>query len=421
MVAVKTQRAWLVPAGFFCLALVLRVLVAVFTRYKLQADAVFYFGTARNVASGLGYLLPDGRFLGSVPPTYPLFLAAVFKIFGVGLVPAVGAQVAVGAATTVLVYYLARVYFNARVAAWAAALFAVHPVYIWASRVVLTETLTTFLLAAALLTYEKTSRGSARFALITGLLLAAATLCRSSCFVVSLVLIAALPFYRMAGRAARLRTAALAAAAFLALVGLWTYRNYRVFGTPVPLTLNAGQIFYEGNFRLGRGEFPTSVALRRSREFTEKVRVYWGTPRADLEYERFYEAKARELLNRNRLRFALSLPRKFVHFFSPAAAAERAGFVVWFVVGGLLLVASWAGILLFRGPPSRTFALLSPVAATALTHAVLKPLVRFRIPVEFILIIYAAAFVAFCLGGLRGRSRPPGDRRPGAGGLSLPT
>lgn len=194
-----------------------------------------------------------------------------------------------------------------------------------------------------------------------------------------------------------MRTAALAAAAFLALTGLWTYRNYRVFGAPIPLTLNAGQIFYEGNFRLGRGEFPTSVALRRSREFAEEVRVYWGTPRADLEYERFYRAKGRELLTRYPLRFALSLPGKFVRFFGPGVGAKRAGFVVWLFVGGLLLVASWAGILLFRGPPSRTFVLLSPLAVTALTHTVLKPLVRFRIPVEFILIIYAAAFVAFCL------------------------
>ena len=406
MLDVKRQRAWLIPAGFFCLALVLRVLVAVFTRYRLQADAVFYFGTARNIASGLGYVLPDGRFLGSVPPAYPLFLAGVFKIFGVGLAPAVAAQVAVGAATTLLVYYVARVYFDGRVAALAAALFAVYPVYIWASRVVLTETLTTFLLAAALLTYEKTSRGSAAFALITGLLLAAAALCRSSFNVAALVLIAALPFHPMGGRAARLRTTALAAAAFLALTGLWTYRNYRVFGAPVPSTLNAGQIFYEGNFALGRGEVPTSVALRRSPEFAEEVGVYWGTPRADMEYERFYGAKAWELLNHNRLRFALSLPGKFVHFFSPAASAERAGFVVWTVVGGLVLVAAWAGILLFRVPMSRAFALLSPVVAAALTHTILKPLVRFRIPVEFILIIYAAAFVAFCFGRARVRPRP---------------
>lgn len=403
MMDVKRQQAWLVPAGFFCLALVVRALVAALTQYKLQADAVFYFGTARNVASGLGYVLPDGRLLGSVPPAFPLFLAGVFKVFGIGLGQAVAAQVVVGAATTVLVYYLARHYFGNKTALIAAAIFAVHPVYVWTSRVVLSETLATFLLAAALLAYARASRGSPAFALVTGLLLAATALCRSSFFVVALALTAGLAFYRMGGPAARVRAVALAAAAFVALTGLWTYRNYRVFGAFVPSTLNAGQILYEGNMRLAGGDVPTSVALRRSPEFAERVGAYSGTPRADLEYERFYREKAFELLGRYRLRFALSLPGKFVHFFSPAPSArKKAAFVVWGVGGGLLTVAAWAGILLFRRPASRTFALLAPVGAVALAHTVLKPLLRFRVPIEFILIIYAAAFAAFCLERARG-------------------
>ena len=405
MMDVKRQRAWLVPAGFFCLALVVRALVAALTQYKLQADAAFYFGTARNVASGLGYVLPDGRFLGSVPPAFPVFLAAVFKVFGVGLTQAVAAQVVLGAATAVLVYYLARHYFGNKTAFIAAAIFSVHPVYVWTSRVVLSETLATFLVAAALLAYARASRGSAAYAVVTGLLLAATALCRSSLLVVALVLTAGSAFYRMGGWAVRVRTVALVAAAFLALTGLWTYRNYRVFGAFVPSTLNAGQILYEGNMRLAGGDVPTSVALRRSPEFAERVGPYWGTPRADLEYDRFYREKAFELLGRYRLRFARSLPGRFVHFFSPAPTArKRVPFVVWIVVGGLLTVAAWAGILLFRRPASRTFALLAPVAAVALTHVVLKPLLRFRVPVEFILIIFAAAFAAFCLERARGLS-----------------
>jgi 4-amino-4-deoxy-L-arabinose transferase-like glycosyltransferase len=409
MVGTERQRAWLIPAGFFCLALFVRAMVAVLTRYHLQADAVFYFVTAKNVASGLGYILPDGRFLGSVPPAFPLFLAAVFKLFGIGLTQAVAAQVAVGAATTVLVYYGATTYFDGRVAAVAAAIFAFHPVYVWASRVVLSETLATFLLAAALLAYARAFRGSWFFALASGLLLGAAALCRSSLYLVALTLMAGLAFYRMGGAAARVRAVALTAVAFLALTGLWTYRNYRVFGEFVPATLNAGQILYEGNMRLGRGEVPTSVALRRSPEFAARLESLWGTPRADLEYERFYRTKASELLRRYPGRFALSLPGKLVHFFDPAPPPKRkALFAVWTVVGGLLMVASWAGMLLFRRPASRTFALLSPVAAVALGHVVLKPLLRFRTPVDFILIIYAAAFAAFCFQ----RLRRPSPARP---------
>lgn len=403
MMEAKRQRAWLVPAGFFCLALVVRALVAALTSYKLQADAVFYFETARNVANGVGYVLPDGRFLGSVPPAFPLFLAGVFKVFGVGLTQAVAAQLVVGAATAVLVYYLARHYFGNKTAVIAAAIFAVHPIYVWTSRVVLSETLATFLVAAALLAYARASRGSAAYAVVTGLLLAAAALCRSSLLVVALVLTAGLAFYRMGGWAVRARTVALVAAAFLALTGLWTYRNYRVFGAFIPSTLNAGQVLYEGNMRLAEGDVPTSVELRRSAEFDERLGPHWGTPGADLEYDRFYREKASELLERYRMRFVRSLPGRFVHFFSPAPSArKKVAFTVWIVIGGLLTVAAWAGVLLFRRPASRTFALLAPVLTVALTHVVLKPLLRFRVPVEFILIIYAAAFAAFCLERARG-------------------
>jgi hypothetical protein len=399
----KRQRAWLVPAGFFCLALVVRAVVAALTHYELQADGIFYFGTAENLARGAGYLLPDGRFLGSVPPAFPLFLAGVFKIFGIGLTQAVAAQVVLGAATTILVYYLARHHFGYRAAVIAAAIFAVHPVYVWTSRIILSEALATFLVASALLAYTRASRGSAPYAVVTGLLLGAATLCRSSLLVVAAVLAAGLAFYRMGGWAARARTVLLVAAAFLALTGLWTYRNYRVFGTFVPTTLNAGRVLYEGNMRLGRGEVPTSVKLRRSAEFKERMEPYWGTPRADLEYDRFYREKASELLGRYRLRFVCALPGRFVHFFTPAPSIRKRGrFIAWNAVGGVLMVAAWAGILLFRRPASRTFALLAPVLTVALTHIALKPLLRFRVPVEFILIIYAAAFAAFCFERARG-------------------
>ncbi|HUU56335.1 MAG TPA: glycosyltransferase family 39 protein, partial [bacterium] len=83
--------------------------------------------------------MPDGRLLGAVAPVYPLFLAGVFKLFGVGVAQALAAQVLVGSVTTVLVYYLAKVYFDGKVAAGAAALFVIYPSYIWASGVVLTE------------------------------------------------------------------------------------------------------------------------------------------------------------------------------------------------------------------------------------------------------------------------------------------
>jgi 4-amino-4-deoxy-L-arabinose transferase-like glycosyltransferase len=394
-------RKFLIPGLLFILSLAPRALFAVFSRYALQADAYFYFETARNIVSGQGYVLPDGRVLGSVSPVFPIFLAGVFKACGEGLTPALAAQVLVGSATVVLVYYLAKLYFDRKVAVVGGAVFAIYPSYVWAAGVILTEALTTLLLAASLLTYYRATRGSTAAAALTGLLLAATALCRSSFFAVGVVLIAGLLFCGERGRTIKLRAFGCALGAFLVLIGGWAYRNYRVLGEPVPLTLNAAQIFYEGNYKLAGEAAPHSVELRRSREFRERVWAFRGTPRLDLEYDRYYREKAFAVLKVNPLGFAVSLPGKLVRYLRPAPDLESPLYVPWTLVGGLVFVAAWAGILLYRSPAGRTFALLSPVIVNVAAHTILNPLMRFRIPVEFLLIIYGAAFAVFCAGRVR--------------------
>ncbi|UCH79306.1 MAG: glycosyltransferase family 39 protein [Candidatus Coatesbacteria bacterium] len=401
----KNPRGWLLPAGFFCAALLARAAYAVAAPRALEADAVYYYETARNLALGVGYVLPDGRLLGSVPPVFPYFLAGVFKIFGAAPASAVAAQVLVGAATAVVVYFTARVYFDGRVAAWAAALFAVYPFYIWASSVVLTEALTTLLLAASLWVYYYAARGSALAGAGAGLLLAATALCRSSFLAVGVPLVVALAFFRAGGWRTRLRVVAAAAVAFAALTGMWAYRNYRLLGVPTPATLNGARIFYEGNFRAGEGAHPSSVELMRSPEFEREARVYLGTPCADVAYERFFRARAGELWRREAGAILTSLPGKFVRLCRPAPDLRLPARLPLTAAAGALLVFAWVGILRYRRPAGRAFVLLAPVLITLVTHAVLKPLFRFRLPVDFILIIFAAAFASFCWEQIRGDRR----------------
>jgi 4-amino-4-deoxy-L-arabinose transferase-like glycosyltransferase len=386
-------------------ALLARAAYAVVAPRALEADAVYYYVTARNVALGVGYVLPDGRFLGSVPPLFPYFLAGVFKIFGVGVAQAVAAQALVGAATAVVVYFTARAYFDGRVAAWAAALFAAYPFYIWASSVVLTEALTTLLLAASLWAYYYAARGSTAAGGGAGLLLAATALCRSSFLAVGVPLVVALAFFRTGGWRTRLRVVAAAAVVFAALTGLWAYRNYRLLGVPTPATLNGARIFYEGNFRAGEGRYPSSVELMRSTEFREEAGVYRGTPYADVAYERFFQARAAELWRREAGAILTSLPRKFVRLCRPAPDLRLPLRLPLAMAAGVLLVFAWAGILRYRRPAGRAFVLLAPVLITLVTHTVLKPLFRFRLPVDFILLIFAAAFASFCWEQVRGRLR----------------
>lgn len=74
--------AWGLVFGIFLLAAVPRLALVFAGVVPLAPDAPKYMTPARNLAAGHGYADDLGRPYVAVPPVYPLFLAAVFRVFG---------------------------------------------------------------------------------------------------------------------------------------------------------------------------------------------------------------------------------------------------------------------------------------------------------------------------------------------------
>lgn len=217
---------------------------------------------ARSLAEGAGFSSP---FQGQTGPTawlaplYPALAALVFKIFGVYTQASAWTLLALNslfsALTCWVIFDIATETAGVRVARWAGWMWAVLPhAMFWASRWIWETSLSTLLLAIALLLALRLERDARlRTWLLFGLTWGAIALINPSC-------LSLLPFfglwaaYRL-GRQQRpwLAGAAASALIFFAMVLPWTFRNYEVLHRFVPIRDNFGVEFWLGNSDYSEG------------------------------------------------------------------------------------------------------------------------------------------------------------------------
>jgi len=214
----------------FVVALLVRlgVVALLFPQLRPDQNPDFYRELGRNVALGKGFVAaaPDGRELPDInrPPAYPLFLAALMKIFGdrLGVLLVANCILAsIGCALTVIV---ASRWLKPVGAMIAGLLTAVDPNSVVRSCLVMSEALFTFfLLAGICFLVWRREKNHAWW--LCGVLWALATLCRAIAMWLPLVAVAAALLWRM-----RPRYVIFFLIGFLPLVGLWIGRNAMLTG-----------------------------------------------------------------------------------------------------------------------------------------------------------------------------------------------
>jgi 4-amino-4-deoxy-L-arabinose transferase-like glycosyltransferase len=197
-----------------------------------------YLPLARSLAAGDGLAL-GGRLTAYRPPLYPIVLTPLLMTlgdranWGIGLL-----HMALGAATAGLTAYVALAWrMGSRRALIAALIVAVDPVLMWQSRFVMTETLSTFLLVAALaaLTFP-----GWRGAVLGGCLFGLGGLSRPSLLSGAVLAILAALFVAPGTRRERSIRGVAMALALGASLAPWAARNSLIFGVPVWTTTHGG-------------------------------------------------------------------------------------------------------------------------------------------------------------------------------------
>lgn len=209
-------------------------------RYALVAgDSLVYGGIARNWLLHGVYAFSD-----SLQPTlirlpgYPLFLACVFKLFGIGNYRAVMLiQAMADLLTCWLIALFVRDFRGKRgqqIALWTAALCPFTAMYVAAP---LTETLSIFCVALAMLAASRCLRGNYanwRWPGALAFALAYAILLRPDGGLLAAVVLGCLLFRARLSRTALAKLAAVSVLTLLPLVP-WTIRNWRTFHVFQPL------------------------------------------------------------------------------------------------------------------------------------------------------------------------------------------
>lgn len=223
------RRPLALPAAIVLAALAIRIAVVLATpHYQLVADAIDYDKHAVSIVTQHRFAFAYGRPTAFRPPAYPLFVAAVYWIFGTGpdrIEVARLANAFVGAGIVALIGVLAHQLWDRRVALVAMALAAVYIPLIEIGQAVMSEPLFTLLALAALITALR------RRAVLTGVLTGLTILGRANGAVLLLPYALAMRGWRKAGVVVVL--AAL-------VVVPWTIRNERVLHHFVPVSTQLG-------------------------------------------------------------------------------------------------------------------------------------------------------------------------------------
>jgi 4-amino-4-deoxy-L-arabinose transferase-like glycosyltransferase len=380
-------------------------------------------------------------------PLYPLFVAGLYRIFGIHQAPVALAQTVAFVLVCIFVYAIARRVASERIAVAAAAATALFPPIPYFGALVMTEVLTTLLFTIAmwLLLTALPAQGVRRFAWL-GVVLALTTLCRPV-FVLFPVALAAvglvlLPLFRVRRRP-RLAHWLVMVAAFAATMTPWFAYNYITLGR---FTLSpaggVGRGLWEGSWQAtwsgrlqnelthladdidDRAELDRQVAAIAAREQLpvepmleyvhqwEDIRLIWTAPTdpyaravarvaADEEYRRVGVENirrdapshlAKRLARAVFILWAGEIPFRYSEINRLSNTTIRA---CWAAQAIVVLLGLWGGYALCRsGRMSEGLMLLAPIVYITAVHFPLLTEARQSLPAQPTLLILAVLGVA---------------------------
>jgi 4-amino-4-deoxy-L-arabinose transferase-like glycosyltransferase len=323
-----------------------------------------------------------------IMPLYPLLVGLAGGGFGQVLLDALLSTLAVW-----LVFRLTLELFADRGAAYIAALVtAFYPYLIFYSAIGLTEPLFVALLLAAFLAWY---RGAFVWAAVFAVL---GILTRPAIELLGPVLVGYFAyFFHGLGIRAAARQLIVYAAVYMALMSPWWAHNYAAYGSFVRLNLGAGMLLYAGNNPMnqsGGGIDGVDWDLHHFDDISDPVM-----------HDRAYRDAALNYIREQPAHFIDMAARKFIRFWQlwPYAQGYRSKFyvAVSLLSFGPVLVLSLVYLALWgRRDLRKITPILILTAYLTAVHCVLVSSIRYRLPIEPFLIIFASVAISRIARGL---------------------
>ena len=418
--------------AIFLIGLILRAAYFTWAPPDYAAADTDYDEIAQNLVAGKGFSLPLDRKsselgapdskLRAVPvatrtPAYPLFLAAIYKVFGRRVRLVYAAQAFLDMLSALLLYALTlRITGSDKAAMLSAFMYALYMPFMSQTAILLNEPLFNFLILAfcllAVWAFDKPS--FLRFSL-AGAALGLTTLCRPTTFLFPAFFVGTMLILHWKQLRKTIVPSLAFVAGFMLIIAPWVIRNYIVldyFGLVGSL---AGEQIYAANYESKNPDQPTPMVPE---EMTVKL-----AGKSDLERSRILSREGLKEILRHPLRFAKNILLKTPKFWTaigmgkPAIfyySSSRAGketcvFVA--VVNVFLIAASIMAFVRIRG--AWKLKSLIPILLLGyfyIVHLPIIALIRYSMPVIPFLMIFAAGWIVWvfsCESALPDAMRPP--------------
>jgi 4-amino-4-deoxy-L-arabinose transferase-like glycosyltransferase len=358
-------------------------------------DQISYDALARSLLAGQGYRFTEHwyPFTPANTPTahwsflYPLYLAGIYRLIGYHPLGARLFQGIVGGALMCLfIYLIGRRIVSERVALLGAGLAAVYGYFIYYSVALMTETFFIVMVLLCLLVslQLKDEPSLARWILL-GLSLGVATLIRQTILLFAPVLFVWL-FWELKGRI-RLWHVVVSLGMIVLLITPWTMRNYHVYRQFLPLNSNAGYALYASNHpHLGTDWRNENIVVPVPEELAGQN-----------------EAAINHALLRKGIGFVLEDPGRYLWLildkaleyfqFWPSSQSSSISNLVRVLSFGLYMPFMLLGLLLSLSHWRNYIPLYLFATVHTGIHLISWPSIRYRLPVDAVLMLFAGLAV----------------------------
>jgi 4-amino-4-deoxy-L-arabinose transferase-like glycosyltransferase len=357
-------------------------------------DHEIYWGQVRSLIDHgtFHYIGRDAIY----PPLTAIVLASIVMLTGSGILGAKLLLVVVSAITVYFVTRIALLFHPSRLTLWIAGIAAAfYPFFVFFSALICSENL--FLMLLSIFFFCVLSE-SGRSTVFSGLFAGLSHLTRPTL----------LPFLPLVWIWQRFysqiqwKYIVCAVAILLVVIVPWGVRNYYVLGKFVIGTTGFGHVFYEGNNPYNDTGGVMTGDRRRLEERPEGL--------SELESDKWERDRAIEYIKSDPARFFVIGLRKFLRFWSlwPNASDYSSAMYRWISLlsFGPVLVLSLLSIPLLWGMRKKTILIWAFVGYYSLLHVITLGSLRYRLPLEPLLIALAAATLAHIISKIRGTVIP---------------
>jgi 4-amino-4-deoxy-L-arabinose transferase-like glycosyltransferase len=366
-----------------------------------------YVTIATNLAHRGTYSLDGVTPTAFRPPGYPTLLAAL-QVLGIGVRGARLANVVMLALTVAGVWVLARRVGGPRVAALAVCVSAIYPLFTYTAGTLYSQTMAGVFFIWALVALvacldAETARRRALLAAGGGLLF---SICFLTVPTFGASLIGVLIWMAFVRRRRALPLVAVTVIAAAILPTAWTVRNAIIFHALVPVSTNNGLNLLEGN---SENTNPTAGNLTDLSRYGAGAKQYTD----EVERSDYYARAALSWIAANKVQAAVLYLEKTANYFNPrndlvtSSQQSRLNDVLSIVSYVPLLLLFVGRLARFRSRPigSVEALLIGLYVGNAFVLAIYYTKVRYRVPLDPLLILVAASFVVSLASGRRTRQR----------------